>query len=90
MLHDALPEDGVVALRFDETAIAEDLARWCGGSVERVESPDDSSVVHTTIWVPTAKGPLPALPGYWIVRRGDDDYEPQSPEDFVARHEPIV
>ncbi len=76
----------VVALRFDEHAVAEDLAVWCGGRVTWAPGEDGRPVV--TIWVPTHKGPRPALFGDWIVRRGDEDYQPYAPQDFAARFEP--
>ncbi len=79
-------DDGsvVTALRYDEQAVAADLATWCGGEVE------PSAHDHPpTIWVPTKKGPRPASLGDWIVRRGWGDYYPCSPEDFAATHEPL-
>jgi hypothetical protein len=76
----------VVALRFDEHAVAEDLAVWCGGKATSAPGPDGEPVV--TVWVPTAKGTRPALFGDWIVRRADDDYRPYSPTEFAARFEP--
>ena len=85
-----LPDADVVALRFDELAIAEDLATWCGGEVARradIEGPDE---VRTVVLVPTAKGPLPAHLGDWIVRRGEGDYYPCDPETFALRHEPVI
>jgi hypothetical protein len=76
----------VVALRFDEHAVAADLAAWCGGQVTWAPGPDGTAVA--TVWVPTTKGTRPALFGDWIVRRGDEDYRPYSPTEFAARFEP--
>lgn len=87
---DPVPPDAVVALHFDEPAVADELARWCSGQVEQVPDPDVPGVVHPTIWVPSVRGPRPAPLGYWIIRRGEDDFLPQSPEDFAATHEPLT
>jgi len=83
---DALSPDEVLALRFDESAVAEELAEWCAGSLERVTT--ESGTVVTTIWVPTAKGPRPALLGCWIVRAADGSVSVMDAEDFAARHAP--
>jgi hypothetical protein len=74
----------VVALRYDEVAVAQDLATWCGGDLEVADAPG----LPPTIWVPTDKGPRPAGLGDWIVRRMTGGYYPCSPEDFAARHTP--
>ena len=80
-------DDGVVtALRYDETCVAEDLATWCGGTLEH--APDDST--PPTIWVPTVKGPRPAGMGDWIVRRMSGDYYVSTPQEFAALHEPLA
>lgn len=76
----------VVAMRFDEEAVAEDLARWCDGQV--VLTQDVDGVVTTTIYVPTTKGPRPALFGDWIVMTPDGEFAPCSPAAFAARFEP--
>jgi hypothetical protein len=87
----------VVALRFDEPAAAEDLARWCDGEVERVragapgdsgDSGDGPPVEHVVIWVPGREGPRPARLGDWIVCHPDGSFRPVTPEDFAARYEP--
>lgn len=81
------PVDGdVVALRFDEEAVAEDLARWCDGQVVMAEGVDGT--ITTTIYVPTARGPRPALFGDWIVLTPDGQFAPCSPAKFAARFEP--
>lgn len=82
----SLPADSdpvVTALCFDEAAIADELASWCGG--ELVAEGD----VAPTIWVRTARGPRPAGLGDWIVRRADGDFYPCTPAEFTARHEPL-
>ena len=90
MTEPELAEADVVALRFDDLSIAEDLATWCAGEVAHradAEGPDEEL---TVILVPTAKGPLPARVGDWIVRRDEGDYYPCDPETFAARHVPVV
>lgn len=77
-------ESVVTALRYDEPAVAADLAAWCGGDLEVVEDG-----LPPTIWVPTSKGPRPATLGNWIVRRMTGDYYPCSPDEFAARHAPL-
>lgn len=84
---DDLTPDEVVALRFDETAIADEMAQWCGGSVERVTG-EDGTVV-TTIWAPTSRGPRPAVLGDWIVRGADGDVQVMDATAFAARHDPV-
>jgi len=83
---DALSPDEVLALRFDEKAVAEELADWCAGSIERVAT--ESGTIVTTIWVPTVKGPRPAMLGSWIVRAADGSVTVMDAEDFAARHAP--
>ena len=78
--------DEVLALRFDERCIAEELAEWCGGSVERVAT--EAGGVVTTIWAPTEKGPRPAVLGNWIVKAADGTVSVMTGEDFAARHAP--
>lgn len=75
----------VTALRYDEPAVAEELAIWCAGELEVAQ---DGSV-PPTIWVPTLKGPRPAAVGDWIVRRAAGDYYPCTSAVFEARHEPV-
>lgn len=76
---DQLRPDEVVALRFDETAVAEDLARWCGGGV-----------VGTQLTVPGRDGRLQvAQPGDWVVLASDGNYEVWSPREFGLRFGPI-
>jgi hypothetical protein len=76
----------VTALRFDEPAVAQDLAVWCGGEVAvPVDAPDD-----LTILVPDINGPKPAHLGDWIVLEGDGSYRAYSPEAFAAKFEPAV
>jgi hypothetical protein len=72
----------VLALHFDEQAVAADLALWCDGAVE--ESPDGS----VAILVPGDRGPQRAQLGDWIVRKPAGDYYTCSPEAFAALHEP--
>lgn len=73
--------EDVVALRFDEQAIAEDLAQWCGGFVESVDG-------HQAIRLP-AIGPHDlARPGYWIVLLPDGRFIALPPDEFAARFEP--
>ena len=82
---DDLAPDEALALRFDEPAAAHDLAAWCGGRVERsLDEPEE----HVVVWVPTDRGYEPAELGSWIVRVGDDQFEPVSATDFAARFQP--
>ena len=83
---EALSPDEVLALRFDDESAAEELAAWCGGKVERVAT--EAGTVVTTIWVPTVKGPRPALLGTWIVKAADGGVRVMDAEDFAARHAP--
>lgn len=83
---DALEPDEVLALRFDEPAVADELAAWCGGQVERAQAADGTGTA--TVWVPTAKGPRPAVLGDWVVRRADGDHAVQDPVAFAAMHGP--
>lgn len=84
-LDDLAPQE-VLALRFDDAAVADDLATWCGGSVERVAT-EDGGVV-TTVWAPTDKGPRPAVLGDWIVRTKDAGVQVMDATAFAARHTP--
>lgn len=86
MTLEALAPDEVLALRFDEPAAAEDFARWCDGAVERLGTPDG---VVTTLWVPTRKGPRPAVLGSWLVRHAEDDWEVMDAAAFEARHQSV-
>ena len=79
----------VVAMQFDEPAVATELASWCGGEVEELTNPEDSTDTRVVIWVPGRRGPRPARLGDWIVRHGDGDFRVRSPEDFAARYEPL-
>lgn len=83
---EALAPDEVVALCFDEVAVADEMAAWCAGKVERTIARDGDVV--TTLWVPTAKGPRPAVLGDWIVRRDEDDYTVMVGAAFEASHAP--
>lgn len=83
---DGLAPDEVLALQFDEPSVADELAKWCGGKVERTLAADGT--VATTVWVPTRKGPRPALLGDWVVRRGEDDHTVMDPVAFAATHQP--
>lgn len=77
----AQPGSIVVALHFDEPAVAQELATWCGGAVvEGVDGP--------VVDVPTLDGPRPAGLGDWIVRRMDGDFLACSPEEFAAHYAP--
>ncbi len=78
--------DEVLALRFDEPALADDLAAWCGGRVERTAVHGADPV--TCVWVPTMKGPRAALLGDWVVRRADDDHAVLDSTAFAALHRP--
>jgi hypothetical protein len=79
---DAHDSSQVLALHFDEEAVAEELARWCDGTVEA--SPDGS----VAILVPGDRGPERAQLGDWIVRADAGHYYACSPEAFAALHEP--
>lgn len=84
-----LPPDEVVALRFDELAIADELAAWCGGEVALRSDIEEPNEDRTVILVPTAKGPQPASFGDWIVRRSEGDFYPCSPDKFALLHDPL-
>lgn len=83
---DALEPDEVLALRFDEAAVADELAAWSGGHVERTVAADGTPVV--TVWVPTPTGPRPAVLGDWIVRHAEEVHDVVAAKDFVAGHVP--
>lgn len=83
---DELAADEVFALRFDEVAVADEIAAWCGGKVERTGAAGGEVV--TTVWVPTAKGPRPALLGDWVVRRAEDQHLVMDSTAFAACHAP--
>jgi hypothetical protein len=83
--------DAVVALRFDDLAVADELATWCGGEVvKRVDVALADEQARTVILVPTDRGPRPAHFGDWIVRRGKGDHHPYTPEEFALLHEPLL
>ena len=86
MALDELGPDEVLALRYDESSVAEELAEWCDGTVERVAT--ESGDVVVTIWVPTVKGSRPAVLGDWIVRTADGTAAVMDAEAFAARHAP--
>ena len=88
MSPDDLRPDEVLALRYDEAATADELAAWCGGSVERVALEDGSIV--TTVWAPTDKGPRPAVLGDWVVRTAEGGVQVMDATAFAARHAPAV
>jgi hypothetical protein len=83
---DALEPDEVLALRYDQQTVADELAAWCGGQVELAVTED--GVVTATVWVPTLKGPRPAMLGDWVVRRGPDDHAVLDDAAFAAMHGP--
>jgi len=88
-----IPELGpaaVVALQFNDLAVAEELATWCSGEVALRADIDGSEQERTVILVPTEKGPLPAHFGDWIVRREEGDYYPCTAEKFALLHEPLA
>lgn len=86
---DDLQPDEVIALRFDESAVIEELAQWCGGDVEQTLDPLEPTGVRRVIWVPTAAGLQKASLGWWILRRADGDFWPMPPEEFAARAQPV-
>jgi hypothetical protein len=86
----ATPRDGraddpadpvVVARRFDDDAVPEDLARWCGGEVVV-----DKGVPG--IRVPTAAGMETARRNDWIVRVSGGQFARVTRDEFAARFEP--
>ena len=83
-------EEAVVALRFDDVGVAEDLATWCGGEVVKRIDIDGTAEERTVILVPTDKGPLPAHVGDWIVRRSEGVHHVYPPDEFALLHEPLV
>jgi hypothetical protein len=84
-LEDPAPDE-VLALRFDEKAVAEEIAAWCGGKVER--TPVHDGPPTTCIWVPTSKGPRAALLGDWVVRHAEDEHVVMDSAAFAALHSP--
>ena len=91
MSTEGLEPDAVVALQFNDLALAEELATWCSGEVAKridVDSADETE--RTVILVPTSHGPLQAHFGDWVVRRGEGDYYPCTPEKFALLHEPVL
>ena len=83
---DALGPDEVLAMRYDVQSFADELAAWCGGQVERAVTED--GVVTATVWVPTGKGPRPAVLGDWVIRRGEEDHAVLDALAFAALHGP--
>ena len=83
---DGLAPDEVLALHFDVAGVADEIAAWCGGKVERTQAADGT--IAATVWVPTVKGPRPALLGDWVVRRGPDDHAVMDAVAFAATHQP--
>ena len=83
---DDLAPDEVLARRFDGAAVADELAAWCGGSVDRVAVEDGTLV--TTVWAPTSRGPRPAVLGDWVVRTPEGDVQVMDATAFAARHAP--
>lgn len=81
--------DVVVALRFDLDAVADDLARWCEGSVV-LDDPLDPTSPAIAIRVPTPDGSALAEAGDWIVRHLDGSCVVMSDSSFRARHEPLA
>jgi len=77
----------VVALRYDEAAVAADLAHWCGGTVGAEEDPAVGA--STWIAVPTHDGVRRAVLGDWVVRRDEGDFYVCDPETFAVQHEPL-
>ena len=78
----------VVALRFDETALAEDLAAWCGGSLVP-DDPLDPDSPAIAVRVSTRGGSVLAERGDWVVRDPDGGYTAMRHSEFIARHEPL-
>jgi hypothetical protein len=76
------PNDpSVVALKFDLDAVAEDLARFCGGEAVNVDG-------YECVRVPTMSGIELARHGDWIVRICEGQFIAVTPDDFAARFEP--
>jgi hypothetical protein len=71
----------VVARRFDDDAVPEDLARWCGGDVGY-----ENGV--PVIKVPTDLGTEVARRTDWIVRVSGGQFARVTRDDFAARFEP--
>ena len=82
-------EDVVVALRFDEVAVAADLAEWCDGTVV-TDDPLDPDSPAVAVRVPTPSGSVLAERGDWIVRGMDGSYTAMRHSEFAARHEPLT
>lgn len=87
MAGDERDEAEVVALRFDETTIAEDLARWCDGRLDEKAVPENPTDLTTIIWVPGVDGPVAARIGDWIVLLRDGHYAVYTHEAFNAKFE---
>ena len=87
MALDSLSPDEVLARCYTCPTLADELAEWCGGQSERLCT--SGGTVVTTVWVPTWKGPRPAVLGDWIVRCADGSVHVLQAEDFLARHDPV-
>jgi len=70
-----LDDDEVLALRYDEPATGDELARWCGGRL-----------LGQTITVPTTSGPTSAEVGDWIVRDALGAFTVHPHEEFVLHY----
>ena len=72
-----LAPDEVIALRFEDAAVAEELATWC-----------DGGLMGETITVPTGIGVQPAHVGDWIVRDASGHFEVLSHDRFALKYGP--
>lgn len=87
MTAEATHEDTVLALRYDEAAVADELSVWCGGRVERPEGADGGQAAPV-VWVPTRHTPRAASIGDWIVRNPDGSFTAMTAEAFAVHFEP--
>ena len=78
-----LDPDEALALRFDAPELAEELAAWCAGQVDRGDG-----TVPPLVWVPSNHEPHAARVGDWIVRMPDGSFAPMDPVEFAAHYRP--
>ena len=75
-LEDLAPDE-VIALRFEDLGVAEELALWC-----------DGGVLGECVTVPSKGGLATASVGDWIVRDPSGDFSVLPHEKFVLRYGP--
>ncbi len=74
------PEDWLEIIDFD---FLEDVAEWCGGSIEY------GPRAVTGIAIQTLEGVMRAELGDWIIRGVKGEFYPCKPDIFEATYEPV-